>query len=54
MSMLNGLLAMEKGKFQPCKIGQWYLKWLNSPPFDIGNTTINGLSNLKSLDLSND
>ena len=28
-------------------IAKYYSKWMNSPPFDIGTTTINGIGKLK-------
>ena len=50
MCQLRGLVA-GKGKFDLFHIALYYGHWIAKGPFDIGNTTLNGLGPL-SADLS--
>jgi ADP-ribosylglycohydrolase len=50
MCQLNGLLRMEKGKFDPNKIAFFYKEWIKSQPFDIGITTRKAFSKLLKVD----
>ena len=43
LSLLHALIEGE-GKLDLCAICKWYSKWLSSKPYDVGNTTRNGLS----------
>ena len=43
MCLLNGLVAGE-GLLDMYKVCQFYAMWISSAPFDVGNTTRNGLS----------
>jgi len=42
MCLLNALVE-SNGKLDLKEICKWYGKWMESPPFDIGHTTRNGL-----------
>jgi ADP-ribosyl-[dinitrogen reductase] hydrolase len=43
MCLLNALIE-GNGSIDTVAHCKWYGKWMNSPPFDIGTTTSNGLS----------
>ena len=40
LALLRGLIAGD-GVYDEEKVTQEYSDWVNSPPFDIGNTTMN-------------
>ena len=46
MTMMNALIEGE-GKFNTFKHCEWYGKWYDSMPFDIGITTRDGLKHCK-------
>ena len=53
MCQLCALAEMEQGKFSPALIGNKYLMWFFSNPFDIGNTTRTAFQGLRYDETTN-
>lgn len=53
MCLLQGLIEGD-GIIDQMKIAEWYFKWYDDGPFDIGNTTRNAMRCIQNMTMKGD